>query len=112
MPPTVKGVRASALAAVPRMSPARMSLEGLLNRRKQDGVLIADVHDTPELALDGKVRGDRACARGILEFRGEPGSFYRDLAFEKDGTAVMYRASGGRAALTGKTVRESGYASL
>ncbi len=48
-------------------------------------------------------------SRGMLEFRADPESPYHDKNFGKDKTVIVYCASGGRAALSGKVLKEMGY---
>ena len=64
-------------------------------------VLIIDVRDTPELASGGKLKGAINVSRGMLEFRADPESPYHNPAFQKDKTALVYCASGGRSADSG-----------
>ena len=48
-------------------------------------------------------------ARGMLEFRADPESPYHDKNFAKDKTVILYCASGGRSALSGKVLKDMGY---
>jgi rhodanese-related sulfurtransferase len=57
----------------------------------------------------GKVAGAVHVSRGMLEFRADPESQYHDKNFAKDKTVILYRASGGRAALSGKVLKDMGY---
>jgi rhodanese-related sulfurtransferase len=57
----------------------------------------------------GKVAGAINVSRGMLEFRADPESPYHDKNFAKDKTLIVYCASGGRSALSGKTLRDLGY---
>ena len=75
-------------------------------------VLVVDVGEAPELAAGGKPKSAVNALRGMLEFRADPESPYHDPAFQKDKTVVIYCGSGGRAALSGKTLRELGYQSV
>ena len=45
----------------------------------------------------------------FLEFRADPESPYHDKAFDKGKAVILYCASGGRSALSGKTLKEMGY---
>ena len=104
MPSSVKEMLAAANAAVPRVSPA--DLKQMLG---QPDVLVVDVRDAPELQQAGKVKGAVNVSRGMLEFRADPASPYHDPAFAKDKTVIVYCASGGRSALSGKTLKDMGY---
>ena len=48
-------------------------------------------------------------SRGLLEFRADPDSPLHDAAFDRAKTIILYCASGGRAALAGKTLKDMGY---
>jgi rhodanese-related sulfurtransferase len=107
MPSTVKEMLAEANAAVPRLDPAEVR-----NRMSSGGVLIVDVRDAPELASGGKLKGAVHISRGMLEFRADPESPYYNPAFQKDKTILVYCASGGRSALSGKSLKDLGYPSV
>jgi len=107
MPSSVREMLAEANAAVPRLNPAEV--REMIGR---GNVLIVDVRDAPELASGGKLKGAINVSRGMLEFRADPESPYHDPAFQKDKTALVYCASGGRSALSGKTLKDLGYQSV
>jgi rhodanese-related sulfurtransferase len=107
MPWSVKEMLAEANAAVPRLSPGEVR-----NRMSSEDVLILDVRDASELAAGGKLKGAVHVSRGMLEFRADPESPYYNPAFEKTKTVLVYCASGGRSALSGKTLKELGYQSV
>ena len=71
--------------------------------------LVLDVRDAAEVAASGKIAGALNVSRGMLEFRADPESPYHDKNFEKAKTVILYCASGGRAALAGKLLKEMGY---
>jgi rhodanese-related sulfurtransferase len=98
---------AEANAAVPRFDPAEVR-----NRMSGGDVLIVDVRDAPELASGGKLKGAVHVSRGMLEFRADLDSPYHNPAFQKDRTVLVYCASGGRSALSGKTLKDLGYQSV
>ena len=75
----------------------------------QENTLVVDVRDAPEVEKSGKVAGAVNVSRGLLEFRADPKSPYHDKNFSKDRTVILYCASGGRSALSGKTLKEMGY---
>jgi len=107
MPSSVKEMLSAANASVPRLKPAE--LPGMLGK---DDVLIVDVRDPTEVEASGKVKGAVNVSRGMLEFRADPESPSHNPAFRKDKTVVLYSGSGGRAALSGKTLQELGYKSV
>ena len=107
MPSSIKEMLAEANAAVPRLDPAEIR-----NRMNGADVLIVDVRDAPELATGGKLKGAINVSRGMLEFRADPDSPYHNPAFQRDKTVLVYCASGGRSALSGKTLKDLGYRSV
>jgi rhodanese-related sulfurtransferase len=104
MPSSVKEMLAEANAAVPRVQPAEA--RRLIER---GSVLVVDVRDPSEVQASGKLRGAANVSRGMLEFRADPESPYHDQAFQKDKTVLVYCASGGRSALSGKVLKDFGY---
>jgi rhodanese-related sulfurtransferase len=74
--------------------------------------LIVDVRDAPEVEKSGKAAGALHVSRGMLEFRADPDSPYHDKHFRKDHPVILYCASGGRAALGGKLLKDLGYAEV
>jgi rhodanese-related sulfurtransferase len=107
MPSSVREMLAEANAAVPRLDPAAVR-----DRMSSGNILIVDVRDGPELASGGKLKGAVHVSRGMLEFRADPESPYHDPAFQRDKTVLVYCASGGRSALSGKTLKDLGYKSV
>ena len=104
---TVQTMLAEAEAAVPRIAPEEA--KGLVGRAD---VLFLDVREPAEVATSGKVPGALAVPRGLVEFRADPASPMHDAAFDRAKTIVTYCASGGRAALVGKTLKDMGYANV
>jgi rhodanese-related sulfurtransferase len=107
MPTSLKEMLAAANAAVPRVAPAEA--RALIGR---GNVLVVDVRDPAELQAAGKLKGAVNVPRGMLEFRADPESPYHNSAFAPDKTVLVYCASGGRSALSGKTLKELGYAAV
>ena len=102
---TVKQLLEAANAAVPRVTPAQAK-----EMMAKGNTLVVDVRDTPEVEQSGKVAGAVHVSRGMLEFRADPESPYHDPNFAKDKTVIVYCASGGRAALSGRLLKDMGYA--
>lgn len=100
---SVKQMIEAANAAVPRISPAEA--RELIRK----GALVVDVRDAPEVEKSGKVEGAVHVSRGMLEFRADPDSPYHDKKFDRTRPVVLYCASGGRSALSGKTLKDLGY---
>jgi rhodanese-related sulfurtransferase len=107
MPTSLKELLARANAEVPRVPPAEA--QALIGRAN---VLIVDVRDPAELQSGGKLKGAVNVPRGMLEFRADPESPYHNNAFAPDKTVLVYCASGGRSALSGKTLKDLGYAAV
>ena len=103
MPISVKQMLEAANAAVPKITPAQA--KEMIGK----GALVLDVRDAPEIEKSGKIAGAVHVSRGMLEFRADPESPYHDKAFAKDKTVILYCASGGRSALSGKLLQDMGY---
>ena len=101
---TVKQLLEAANAAVPRVTPAEAR-----EMMAKGNALVLDVRDAPELAQSGKVAGALHISRGMLEFRADPDSPYHDKNLSRDKTVIVYCASGGRSALSGKLLKDMGY---
>ncbi|HVG50682.1 MAG TPA: rhodanese-like domain-containing protein [Xanthobacteraceae bacterium] len=104
MTTSVKQMLADANAAVPKISP--QDARGLVGK---ENVLVVDVRDGTEVQNTGKVAGAVHVPRGMIEFRADPESPYYDKNFSRDKTVIVYCASGGRSALSGKTLKDLGY---
>jgi rhodanese-related sulfurtransferase len=107
MPSSVREMLAEANAAVRRLNP--VEVREIIGKGNN---LIVDVRDAPELASGGKLKGTVNVSRGMLEFRADPESPFHNPAFQKNKTVLIYCGSGGRAALSGKTLKELGYQSV
>ena len=107
MSSSVKQMLEAANAAVPKITldKARELIAG-------GNALVVDVRDAPEVEKSGKVAGAVHVSRGMLEFRADPNTAYYDKNFTKDNVLIVYCASGGRSALSGKTLKEMGYAEV
>ncbi|MCV2891223.1 rhodanese-like domain-containing protein [Ruegeria aquimaris] len=103
---TVKDMMAAANAAVPRIDSARA--EDLVAK----GALLLDIRDAPELQKMGRAAGSHHIPRGMLEFRADPETPFHDPELRKDRVIVLHCASGGRAALAGKLLKDMGYAEV
>ena len=104
MATSVKQMMEAANAAVPKITPAQAK-----EMIAKGNTLVVDVRDGTEVAASGKVAGAVHVSRGMLEFRADPESPYHDKNFAKDKTLIVYCASGGRSALSGKVLKDLGY---
>ena len=103
MPTNSKQLLEAANAAVPKIS-GKEAQEMVAN-----GALLVDVRDGTEVAATGKAAGAVHIPRGVLEFKADPESPGFDNNFAKDKTIILHCASGGRAALAGKLLKDMGY---
>ena len=104
MSTSVKELLAAANAVVPKITPAEA--QAMIAK---GNALVLDVRDAPEIEKSGKIAGALHVSRGMLEFRADPDSPYHDQTFTQDKSVIIYCASGGRAALSGKTLKDLGY---
>ena len=73
------------------------------------GAVVLDIRDSAEIAASGKVKGALAINRGLLEFKADSTLPSHEPALQKDRTVILYCASGGRAWLAGKTLKDMGF---
>jgi rhodanese-related sulfurtransferase len=104
MATSVKEMMAAANSAVPKISAdeARKMISG-------QNALVIDVRDAPEVQASGKVKGAVNISRGMLEFRADADTPYHNAELRKDRPVILYCASGGRSALSGKVLKDMGY---
>lgn len=107
MPTSVKQMMEAANAVVPKVTPAQAK-----EMIAKGNTLVVDVRDSAEVANSGKVVGAVNVSRGMLEFRADSDSPYHDKAFDKAKTVIVYCASGGRSALSGKVLKDFGFANV
>ena len=103
MPLTLKDMMATAQAAVEKIDFAKA--QALIN----EGALLLDVRDAPELEKAGRAVGSHHVPRGMLEFRADPDSPFHDAELRRDRAIILHCASGGRSALAGKLLKDMGY---
>lgn len=104
MTTSVKQLIEAAHAVVPRISPVEAQTMIATSQ-----AIVVDVRDAPEVEKSGKVAGAIHVSRGMLEFRADPESPYHDKHFHRDRPVILYCASGGRAALGAKVLKDLGY---
>lgn len=107
MPVTLKDLMAAANAEVPRITTE--AAQALIADK---GALLLDVRDAPELEKAGRADGSHHIPRGMLEFRADPDSPFHDPALRRERPVVLHCASGGRAALAGKVLKDMGYSEV
>jgi len=101
---SLKEMMDAANAAVPRITPAQAR-----DIIAQGNALIVDVRDALEVEKSGKIAGAVNVSRGLLEFFADPDSPSHNKSFAKDKNVIVYCGSGGRAALSGKVLKDMGY---
>jgi rhodanese-related sulfurtransferase len=103
MPTTAKQLVDAANAVVPKIS-GKEAQEMVAN-----GAVLVDIRDSAELSQTGKAASAVHIPRGSLEFKADLSSptAEKSLAFDKP--VILHCASGGRAALAGKLLKEMGY---
>ncbi len=104
---SLKSLMEAANAAVPRVTPAQAK-----EMIAKGNVLVVDVRDAKEVEQTGKVAGALHVPRGLLEFKAAPDSPGVDKSFDPSKPVILYCASGGRSALSGKTLKDLGYAEV
>jgi rhodanese-related sulfurtransferase len=104
MATSVKDLLAAANAAVPRITPAQAR-----EMIAKGNTLVVDVRDGLEVQASGKVAGAVHVSRGMLDFRADPDLPSHDKNFAKEKNVIVYCASGGRSALSGKLLKDLGY---
>lgn len=103
---TVKDMMEAANAAIERIDGARA------RELVEGGALLLDVRDAPELEMAGRAAGSHHIPRGMLEFRADSDTPFHDPVMQKDRAIVLHCASGGRAALAGKLLKDMGYSQV
>jgi rhodanese-related sulfurtransferase len=103
MPTNSKQLLEAANASVPKIS-GKEAQEMVAK-----GALLLDIRDSAEVAASGKAAGATHIPRGSLEFKADPESPAFDKSFAMDKPVIIHCASGGRAALAGKLLRDFGY---
>ncbi|MFN4090839.1 MAG: rhodanese-like domain-containing protein [Alphaproteobacteria bacterium] len=101
---TVKQLLAEANAAVPKIAAADAA-----RLVAEKGAVFLDVRDGTEVKANGKLKGAVAVQRGLVEFKADPESPTHEPRLRRDAPVVVYCASGGRAALAGKTLKDMGF---
>ena len=99
-----KDLVAAANAAIPALS-----VDDAAKLVGRDDVLFVDVREPAEWEK-GHVPGAVHVVRGLLEFKADPSlEAYHDKRLDPAKKLVVYCASGGRSALSAKTLKDMGY---
>ena len=103
MTTTAKSLIEAANAVVPKIS-GKEAQEMVAN-----GAVLVDIRDSAELTATGKAHGAVHIPRGSLEFKADLTAPSADKNFAHDKPVILHCASGGRAALAGKLLKDMGY---
>lgn len=102
-----------ALTVQEMMEAANMAvtrIDGAKAREMVDnGALLLDIRDASELQAVGRAAQSHHISRGMLEFRADPATQFYDPELRFDRPILVHCASGGRAALAGKLLKDMGY---
>ncbi len=88
---------------VPKISPNDAKV------MQDEGALIIDIRELEEVSLSGKVEKAFHIPRGLLEFQTKLVNPNGLENFTPENTIILYCASGGRAALAGKSLKDMGF---
>jgi rhodanese-related sulfurtransferase len=104
---SVKQMMEAANAVVPKITATEAR-----EKVAKGNTLLLDIRDGTEVQASGKAAGAVHVSRGLLEFRADPDSPTHDKNFSRDKVVLIYCASGGRASLAGKLLKDMGYAEV
>jgi rhodanese-related sulfurtransferase len=94
---------ASARGRVEELDPQDFAAEAA-----RPDTVVVDVREADE-RLDGTITGAVHIPRGMLEFRADPASPYRDERLHPSRRIILHCAGGGRSALAADALRSLGY---
>jgi rhodanese-related sulfurtransferase len=100
--------RAAEMVAEANAAVGTLSIEEAKQLVGKDDVVFVDVREGGELAVQGKIPGAVHAPRGMLEFYADPSAPYHKPELGSGKRLVVYCASGGRAALAAKTLKDMG----
>ena len=101
--PTFQEILQQANDVVPKISPNDAKV------MQDEGALIIDIRELEEVNLSGKVEKAFHIPRGLLEFQTKLVNPNGLEDFTPENTIILYCASGGRAALAGKSLKDMGF---
>ena len=101
--PTFQEILEQANDVVPKISPNDAKV------MQDEGALIIDIRELEEVSLSGKVEKAFHIPRGLLEFQTKLVNPNGLENFTPENTIILYCASGGRAALAGKSLKDMGF---
>ena len=104
---TAENYLAEANAVVPKIS-----VEDGIAKHAAGNSVFVDVRDSGDIAASGTIAGALRVTRGMLEFRADESHPLHHPGLSKDADIVLVCGAGGQAALSGKTLKDMGYANV
>lgn len=96
---------------------ARLAIENLSAEQAYDeiskgSVMLVDIREPEETVINGKIAGSVNVPRGMLEFCADAGLPSYKPGFVRDKRILLYCATGGRSALSTRTLKEMGFTNV
>ncbi|GAA4283314.1 rhodanese-like domain-containing protein [Brevibacterium daeguense] len=106
MKKTAKDMVSEAKSKIENLAPEQVAEE------MENGAILVDIRDQPEITQSGRIPGSVHVPRGMLEFRADTTSPYHDESLDPDSRVILTCASGGRSALAVVALQEMGYTNV
>ena len=103
---------AAQLVAEAKARISNLTVEQVADEIATGNVVLVDVREPGELAVQGAVAGAVHAPRGMLEFYADPTSPYHRRELDPSARTIVYCASGSRSALAGDLLGRLGYADV
>lgn len=103
---------AAHLVAEAKSHVARLFPENVAAAMRHGAALIIDIRESEERAEHGSISGAIHVPRGMLEFAADPTSAWFRPGFDPGRGAILFCATGARAALAADVLRQLGYADI
>jgi len=103
---------AAQLVAEAKARISNLTVEQVADEIATGNVVLVDVREPGELAVQGAVAGAVHAPRGMLEFYADPTSPYYRSELDPSARTIVYCASGSRSALAGDLLGRLGYADV
>lgn len=103
---------AAHLEAEAKTHVAKLLPENVAAAMRRGDALLVDIRESEERAEPGHVAGAIPVPRGMLEFAADPTSAWFRTEFDPGRGAIVFCATGARAALAADVLRQLGYADI
>lgn len=90
----------------------KITQEEGISKHAAGNTVFVDVRDSGAIAASGTIAGAVRVARGMIEFAADETHPLHNPALKKDDEIVLVCGAGGQAALSGKTLKDMGYANV